>query len=319
MKDTASRALPAPPIAQQRLDPGSWVILVVLAVVWGGSFTANRGALSEVGVMTTVGFRVLGGAALLWVVVWLRGIPVDRDRRTVGALFIMGVLNNVIPFCLIVWGQSHIPSGLASILNATTAIFTVMLAPLFFADERLTLVRVTGLLVGISGVAVMVGLEVLGGLDPASLGQMAVLGATLSYAAAGIFARKALKGLPPEVSAAGMLSAAATVVVPLALFAEGTPSFDYSAGVWFALAYLAFGASALAYMFYFILLRRAGAGNLSLVTLLIPPVSIVLGKLLFAERLDATAYAGFILLAAGLMILDGRLSPSQWRKPAESA
>ena len=187
---------------QQRLSLRAWLLLALLALIWGGSFTANRAAVGDVGVLTTVALRVTGGAALLWLIVALRGLPRPRGLRDMAALGLMGILNNVIPFTLIVWGQAHIDSGLAAILNGATAIFTVLLATFAFADERLTLERVTGVLLGFAGVAVTIGLDSLHGFDPTSLGQIAVLAATLSYAAAGIFARLALGAMRPEVSAA---------------------------------------------------------------------------------------------------------------------
>jgi drug/metabolite transporter (DMT)-like permease len=309
---------PPAPLRQQSITPGTWALMALLALIWGGSFTANRGAVGEVGVFTTVAFRVGGAALLLWAVVLARHLRVPGGWRTIAAFGAMGVLNNVIPFTLIVWGQTHIPSGLASILNGATAIFTVALAPLFFADERLTAQRALGVLIGFAGVAVTIGLGALAALDLTSLAQLAVLAATLSYAVAGIFARKALKGLAPEVSAAGMLTGAAAVMIPLALWREGPPPLRYSPAAWASLLYLAAVASSLAYFLYYEVLRRAGAGNLSIVTLMIPPAAVLLGRFFFGEALKTSAYLGFALLALGLLLLDGRLG-RRTRRTEESA
>jgi drug/metabolite transporter (DMT)-like permease len=219
----------------------------------------------------------------------------------------MGFLNNALPFTLITWGQQSIPTGLAGILNASTAIFGVLIAALAFRDERLTARKALGVTLGFFGVATAIGLSNLAALDPTSLAQLAVLGASLSYGMSGAFARHALGSLPPQVAAAGMLTASATIMVPVALWREGLPSPHHSAAAWAALAYLAVLASALAYLMFYRILARVGAGNASLVTLMVAPVSILLGAVVLDEVLPLRAYLGFAILALGLVILDGRL------------
>lgn len=295
------------PAPQRSISPRAWALMGVLGLIWGGSFTANHAALAEVPVFTTVAIRVSGAAICLWALIAALRLPVPLSPHMIAAFAVMGLLNNVLPFTLIVWGQNHIPSGLAAILNASTAIFTVALATLFFPDERLTATKAAGAMLGLLGVIVVMGPGALAAFDLTSLAQMAVLGATICYAVAGIFARFFMTGLRPEVSAAGMLTAAALVMVPLALWQDGVPKAGYAPATWAALAYLAVVASALAYMLYYAVLRLAGAGNLSLVTLMMAPVSVVLGALLFGETLRPSAYAGFALLAAGLLIIDGRI------------
>jgi drug/metabolite transporter (DMT)-like permease len=179
--------------------------------------------------------------------------------------------------------------------------------PVFFADERLTMRKAVGVALGFVGVATTIGIANLTDLDPTSLGQIAILAAAFSYAVSAVFARVMLKGIRPEVSAAGMLTAAAMVMVPAAFLREGIPTLAYGPATWAALAYLAFIASALAYILYYRILSIAGAGNLSLVTLLIPPFAIALGALVYRETLAVEAYLGFALIAAGLLIIDGRL------------
>ena len=292
---------------QTTLSAIAWGLLGLLALIWGASFMSTRAALAEVGALTTVAFRVGGGAALLWVFVAATRLPVPKDARTLAALLGMGILNNAIPFSLIAWGQQHIASGLAGILNSATALFTVLLVPLFFADERLTLRKLLGVIFGFGGVAVIIGVTNLALLNPRSLGQIAILGAAVSYALSAIFGRKYLKGIRPEVSSAGMLSAAALIMIPAALLHDGMPALAYGPRTWAALAYLAFLASALAYILYYLVLSHAGAGNLSLVTLMIPPIAVFLGALVYGEALPAQAFAGLAFLAAGLVIIDGRL------------
>jgi drug/metabolite transporter (DMT)-like permease len=292
---------------QTSISPAAWALMGLLALLWGCSFPATRAALGEVGVLTTVAFRVGEGALALWFVIALRGLPVRGGWRIVAIFAVMGLLNNVLPWSLIVWGQSHIASGLAAILNASTAIFTVSLAALILPDERLTARKSIGVLLGLAGVVMVMGVTALRSLDLTSLGQIAVLAASVSYGCAGVFARKFLSGQPPEVAAAGMLTASSSVMIPVALWFEGAPRLDYHPTTWAALLYLGFVGSALAFLCYYRALRLAGAGNVSLVTLMIAPVSVVLGALIFDESLSLSDYGGFLLLAAGLLVIDGRL------------
>jgi drug/metabolite transporter (DMT)-like permease len=292
---------------QRHVSLTAWALLCLLALVWGGSYLSNRVALEQVPVFTTVAFRVGGASVALWAYVALRRLPVRLTPRLALSFLGMGILNNVIPFSLIVWGQQHIPSGLAGILNAATAVFSVLLAALIFADERLTLNKGLGVLIGFLGVVIVIGLEVLDAFDIASLGQIAMIGAAVSYAVSSSFAKITLRGLRPEVSAAGMLTGASLVMIPLALFADGWPALNYSAASWGALAYLALMSSAFAYVIFYRILTLAGAGNLQLVTLLVGPVAVVLGAVVYGEALALNEYAGFAVIAFGLLIIDGRL------------
>ena len=278
-------------------------------MIWGGSFISNRLALNEVPVLTTVAFRVAGACILLWVYVRLRRLPVPRAPRIWLAFLAMGLLNNALPFTLITWGQLTIPSGLAAIVNASTAIFGVLVAALAFRDERLTARRLTGVLLGFAGVAVAIGLHAFATLNLASLPQLALVAAAISYALAAAFARRVLGGLPPQVAAAGMLTGSSLLMLPTALWIDGPPVLTHGAQVWGALGYLAIIATAGAYLLYYRVLGMAGAGNLSLVTLLTAPVAIVMGALILNEALPLRAYAGFALIALGLLIIDGRLLP----------
>ncbi len=292
---------------QKSLSPRAWAELLLLATIWGGSFLCNRVALAEIGVFTLVALRVTGGMVAMWAYVLARGLAVPRAPRIWAAFLAMGILNNALPFSLIVWGQQHIASGLASILNASTAIFGVLIAALVFADERLTWRKAAGVGLGFLGVATAIGIEAMADLDITSISQLAVIAATLSYAISGVFARAMFRDTSPQVATAGMLTAATLVMLPLALMTEGWPPLNYAPATWGAVAYLAFVAAALAYLLFYRVLAMAGAGNLSLTTLLVAPVAILLGAVTFAEALPANAYAGFALLALGLLIIDGRV------------
>lgn len=291
---------------QTRISARAWVLLALLALIWGGSFLSNRAALAEVPVATVVAMRVAGGCVLLWLWIWFRRLPLPKTPGLWKVFLGMGALNNAIPFSLIVWGQQHIDSGLASILNASTAIFGVLVAALVFSDERLTPRKALGVTIGFAGVVVAIGPAALLRLDPGSLGQLAVLGASLSYAFAAAFARAHVRDLRPEVAAAGMLSGASLMMVPAALVLDGVPTFDWSVSVWAAVLWLAVGCTTLAYLLYYRVLTLAGAGNLGLVTLLIPPVAIVAGWAVYDEALPLRAFFGFGVLALGLLVLNGQ-------------
>jgi len=294
---------------QESIPPRAWAELLLLATIWGGSFISNRLALNEVPVLTTVAFRVAGACLLLWVYVRICRLPVPRSPRIWLAFLAMGLLNNALPFTLITWGQLTIPSGLAAIVNASTAIFGVLVAALAFRDERLTARRLTGVLLGFAGVAVAIGLHAFATLNLTSLPQLALVAAAISYALAAAFARRVLGGLPPQVAAAGMLTGSSLLMLPTALWIDGPPVLTHGAQVWGALGYLAILSTAGAYLLYYRVLGMAGAGNLSLVTLLTAPVAIVMGALILNEALPLRAYAGFALIALGLLIIDGRLLP----------
>ncbi|MGI9395127.1 MAG: DMT family transporter [Boseongicola sp.] len=299
-----------------RISNRTWIELVLLGLLWGGSFLAVRIALDEIGVFASVAHRVLWAALALWVLVFIQGIRVPGSPRIWGALLIMGLLNNVIPFSLLSWGQLYIETGLTAILNAATAIWGVLIAAMVFRDERLTLPRLIGVTLGFIGVATAIGLHNLQSFDLRSLAQIAVIGATISYALAGSWARATLSGVSPILSAAGMLTTSAIVVVPLAWVVEGPLTLALEPRTWGAIAYFSLAATAAAYLLYYRILAQAGAGNLLLVTLLVAPVAIILGVLFRGEELTVGAYAGFALLALGLLILDGRLGHFLRKSPA---
>jgi len=282
-------------------------MLLALAAVWGGSFFFVEVALREVGPLTIVLHRVFWAVPALGLVLWWKGFALPRGLKLWGAYGVMGALNNAIPFTLIVWGQTQIEGGLASILNGTTAVLGAVVAGLLLVDERLTVHKMLGALLGLFGVAAIMGPSAASGLDLRNLGQFAILGAALSYSFASVWGKVALKGNPPEVNAFGMVSASVAIMIPLAIYFEGTPSLSLSWPVWGSLLGVAWLATALAYLLYFGILVRAGAANLMLVTLMIPPFAITLGWMFLDERLGLEAGIGFALIALGLAVTDGRM------------
>ncbi len=284
-----------------------WLLLVALSVLWGGSFFFSEVALQELRPLTVVLGRVGFAALALLAFVALSGRRMPVEPGLWGAFLIMGALNNLIPFSLIVWGQVHIESGLASILNATTPLFTVGLAHVLTRDERMTPNRAVGVLLGLGGVAILVGPDVLGELGVQGLAQLAVLGAAFSYACAGVYGRR-FGDLPPVVAAAGMVTGTAVMILPVALVLERPWEMSPGPATWGAMLGISLLSTALAYLIYFRLLAAAGAINLLLVTFLIPVSALFLGIAVLGERPDASAFAGLALIFAGLAAVDGRLA-----------
>lgn len=289
------------------IDLASGLMLLALAAVWGGSFFFAAVALEEVAPLTVTLHRVIWAVPVLFLVVLWRGVKTPRSPRIWGAYLVMGALNNAIPFSLIFWGQTTIESGLASILNGTTAVFGAVVAGLLLADEPLTARKIVGAVFGVFGVAVIMGLEALTSLDPRNLAQLAILAAALSYAFASVWGKTALGGIPPEMNALGMLIGSTLLMIPIAIWSDGIPDLNLSASVWASLLALAILSTAVAYLLYFAILVRAGSANLMLVTLLIPPFAIGLGVAFLGEKLGLKAWIGFGLIAIGLVITDGRV------------
>ena len=244
---------------------------------------------------------------ILALIVLLKGIYVPRSLKVWGAYLVMGALNNAIPFSLIFWGQTQIESGLASILNGTTAMFAAVVAGLLLRDEPLTAKKIIGAALGIAGVAFIMGPRALADFNLSDLAQLAILGATLSYAFAGVGGKTVLAGQPPLMNAFGMLIGSTVLMIPIVLMFDGPPNLELSKGVWGALIGLASLSTALAYVLYFAILARAGAANLLLVTLLIPPFAVGLGVLFLGERMELEELIGFAIIGLGFAVTDGRL------------
>ena len=296
------------------LGAREWAMLVTLSVLWGSSFFFVGVVVSALPPLTIVLLRVGLACLALWSIACVMGFQPPGSLRVWGAFFGMGLLNNVIPFSLIVWGQTQIASGLASILNAATPLFTVIVAGLLLTDERVTATKLIGVVIGFAGVVVMIGPSAFGGLGTNLLAQMAVLGAALSYAFAGVFGRRfKAMGVNSIVAAAGQVTASFVILTPIAFYVDQPLQLAMPGiATWVAIIGLAILSTALAYILYFRILASAGATNLLLVTLLIPVSAIILGSLLLGETLELVHFAGMAFIAIGLSVIDGRL----WRHKA---
>ncbi|KHL24569.1 ABC transporter permease [Croceibacterium mercuriale] len=298
------------------MGPREWGLLAILSVLWGGSFFFIGVALRGLPPLTLVLARVALGSLVLFAVLRVTGGALPRGWRVWRVLGAIALLNNVVPFTLLTWSQTQIASGLASILNATTPLWGVLVAHLSTTDERATPGRLAGVALGFAGVVLMIGGDALAGLGGAALAQGACLLATLCYALAGIQGRqmKAL-GVAPISAACGQLAcSAAVLLLPVLLVDMPWRLPPPAPAVWGALAGLVLLSTALAFVLYYRLLATAGATNLLLVTFLIPVTAIALGALFLGEVLQPRHGAGLAFLAAGLAAIDGRLPRMAWRR-----
>ena len=287
-----------------------WLLLVTLSVLWGGSFFFAKLAVLELPPLTVALGRVAIAAAILVTLARMTGLALPDRLPAWRPYIVMGLLNNAVPFGLIFWGQTHIPSGLAAILNATTPLFTALVAHAATADERLNTARLVGVAAGLAGVTVMIGPDLLRALGADVLGQLACLLAAVSYAFAGVYGRR-FRGEPPLRVATGQLVASSVLLAPVVILLDRPWTLaPPSATAIAALVALAALSTALAYLIYFRILARAGATNVALVTFLIPVSAILLGTLLLSEQLAARHIVGMIAIALGLAAIDGR--PAKW-------
>jgi drug/metabolite transporter (DMT)-like permease len=294
---------------QKVMGAQEWAMLLILSVLWGGSFFFIGIAVKELPPLTIMMLRVGCAALTLHLVIRLMGQWMPRDPKVWLAFAGMGLLNNVIPQTLIVWGQTQIPSGLASILNATTPLFAVLVAHVFTSDEKMTGKKLAGVIVGFIGVAIMIGPEALSGLGSHILAQLAILLASAFYGISGVYGRRFKQmGVTPMMTATGQLTASTLMLTPLALLVDHPWTLTQpSLAAWSAIAGLAILSTALAYLIFFRILASSGATNLMLVTFLIPVSAIFLGSLFLGEQLEAKHFIGMACIAAGLAAIDGRL------------
>jgi drug/metabolite transporter (DMT)-like permease len=251
----------------------------------------------------------------MWLFLKFKGEKLGLPRQVWGSILLLALLNNALPFTLFGWGQTHIASGLASILNATTPIWGVVVAHFLTSDERMTPRKIVGVLLGFGGVATMIGPTLLSNIGNDALAQLACVTASLSYALAAVWARRFKRmGLSPMSVTTGQLTAGAAMMLPLALFVDrpwehAVPPLS----AWGAIVALALLCTAFGYVMYFRLIDSAGATNALLVTLLVPPTAILLGSLFLGEQLAPQDFAGLLLIGLGLAAIDGRLL-TIWRK-----
>jgi len=306
------------PAINRSMTPREWGMLLVLSLLWGGSFYFIGIAVTELPTFTIVFLRVGIAALGLHVILRVMGERMPTGFGIWRAFFAMGFLNNLVPFSLIVWGQSHVASGLASILLATTPLLTVVVAHFMTADERLSGGRLAGIVVGIVGIVILIGSEAGEGFGFSLVAHIALLGAALFYSFGSVFGRRFQRlEVTPITTATGQITASSVMLLPVALVVDRPWVVDMpGGGTWLAIAGLALLSTSLAYILYFRILATAGATNLMLVTFLIPVSAIILGAAFLGEHLQANHFIGMAVIGIGLGAIDGRilkLLPRLWK------
>jgi drug/metabolite transporter (DMT)-like permease len=290
------------------MNRADWLILGILALIWGGAFFFIGVAVRHVPPLTYVWMRLTIAAVAMWLVLRFKGEKLGLPRSAWGSILLLALLNNALPFTLFGWGQTHIASGLASILNATTPIWGVVVAHFFTHDERMTPRKIAGVLLGFGGVATMIGPSLLSSLGTNAIAQLACVTASLSYALAAVWARRFRRqGLSPMSVTTGQLTAGAIMMLPLAMIVDRPWTHAFPPSAIGAITALALLCTAFGYVLYFKLIATSGATNALLVTLLVPPVAILLGALFLNETLAPQDFLGLGLIALGLAAIDGRL------------
>jgi len=273
-------------------------LLLLLGAIWGSSFLFIKVVVGEVPVLTLVAWRLVFSSLLLWILLRILGQPIPRSRSVWASFAVMGLLGGVLPYALIAWGELHISSGLAALLQATMPLFTVLVAHFWSRDERMTPLRAVGVIIGFVGVGVLMLPELLQGVHATLLGQLAVVLASICYAGTSVYARRYLRGQPPLVSTMGQLTTGAVVALPLALMLERP--FDLSPSLpalasWLGLTLL---GTVVAYVIYYTLIVRTSATLVSTVTYIVPVYGLILGALVLGESLT-----GNLLISLALILL----------------
>ena len=297
------------PVTGASMSPQEWVMLISLSVLWGGSFLFNGILVTELPPLTVVLGRVALASLVLMPMVYGSGHRLPGSIRMWAAFFVMGALNNLIPMALIIEAQTQIAGGLAAIFMATTPLFTAVIAHVLTRDprERLSRNRLIGIVMGLMGVAVIMGPAAFDGLGRSVLAQIAVIGASVSYGFANVFGRR-LKDVPSLVAATGQITATSVMMLPIALLADRPWTLPApSLSTWTALFGLAILCTVLGYVLFFAIIRRAGPTNVSLVTLLIPISAVIFGSTILGEHLKPRHFMGMAFILAGLIVADGKL------------
>ncbi len=292
--------------AQTGMSATIWLLLILLSVIWGGSFLFGRIAVLEIPPLVVVLARVALAALAIWLFIAITGRKIALSRWFVINIAGMAILNNVIPFTCILYGQTEIGSGLASLVNAMTPIWTVIIANFLTADEKLSKRKMLGIAAGFAGAAILIGADALRGLNASALAQATALLATISYGFAGVYGKR-FRQQDPIVTAAGQLTFS-TIFMALIVLATGTASnleMPSTLAIWSVIG-LAIPCTAFAYVLFFTILQKSGATNASLVTFLVPLSAIALGILFLGEQLEVSHIAGMLVIGTGLIILDGR-------------
>jgi drug/metabolite transporter (DMT)-like permease len=281
----------------------SLILLLVLGALWGSSYLFIKVGVGEVPPLTLVGGRLLLSTVLLWILLLASGQPVPRRRAQWGTYAVVGFLSGVLPYTLVAWGEQYISSSLAALLQSTMPMFTVVLAHFLGSGERLTGIKILGVITGFVGVGILLLPDLRQGVQTNVLGQLAVVGSSASYAASTVFARSRMRGQPPLVSTTGQITMALVFTLPLSLLIDRP--FDLSpswaaVGAWIGLAIL---GTVLAYVIYYALIDRESATFVSTVTYIIPISGLILGALVLGETLSLNLFLSLALILVGVLLV----------------
>lgn len=293
------------------MSTADWGIIILLSLLWGGAFFMIELGLRGFPPNTLVFLRMALAVPPMLLALKIMGHRLPSDRISWMQLFVLGAINAAFPFILFFWGQTQIDSGLASVLNATTPLWGVVTAHFLTRDEKATPGRIIGVLLGLAGIVVMVGTDALDGITGSVLAQLACLTATLLYALAAVYGRTLSQStMTPLVVATGQVITAAIIMLPVMLIADqpwALPAAGWDA--WAGAIGLAIPSTAIAYFFYFRLIDSAGASNAMLVAFIMPVIAIILGVVALGETVELKEIAGALLIALGLLAIDGRFVP----------
>ena len=283
-----------------------WFLVISLGILWGASFLFVEVLLDLINPFLIVYFRVSIASVILVLYLYLSKTKFKVTNKIVYYLFIMALLNNVVPFLLIAYGQQTTTGGLASILNANTSLITILLASMFISYEKLTVNRILGVLIGLFGIIIAVGYESFLTIYDDSYGKFLILLATVSYSFAGIWAKLKLSDVPPLISATGMLTFSTVILSPFAAIYFNDDLINLNFPIIFYSIMFAVLCSVIAYFLYFKILEKTGAGNLLICTIIIPPASIILNSLILGQVISISELIGLMIIILGLIVLDGR-------------
>jgi len=283
-----------------------WLAFGLLGLVWGSSYLFIKIGVETLPTFVLIAGRLGIGALLLGIVMLAAREPLPRGMRVYGHLVVLAIINIVIPFTLITWGERSIDSALASILNSTVPLFTIVLAGFVLHDEPITVNRLVGLIVGFGGVILLTSRSLAGASDGNLLGELAMIGSSISYACGNVYARRNVRGLRPMVPAFFQVSIAFVVTGALALITGRPSEIDLEPDAIFAVLWLGLLGSGLAYLLFYRLLRDWGSTRTSMVAYLLPIVGIVLGYVVLGETVDARIIAGTALIIGGIALVNSR-------------
>ena len=282
------------------------LLLVALGTLWGASYLFIKVIVAEVPAFTLVAGRLSVAALTMWGIVRVLGLAMPRDARMWGVFALLGLVGLAVPYSLITWGEQYIPSGLAALLQATTPIFTVLLAQLWTRDERITTAKATGVLVGFAGVALLMFPDLQSGVRASLPGQLAIVGSSVCYAWTAIYARRWLQGQPPLASATGQLTMGAAFMLPASLLFDRLSGLSPSLPAWASWAALTLLGTVLAYVIYYTLIARTSATFTTMVTYIIPINGVILGALVLHESLSLTILVSLALILVAILLVRGR-------------